>query len=134
MATNRSLARRAASGGDAMSALDQAADIHRDLVSRESRGYGDTHNAMRRLEPLGLPYWTQWNLRAGKLTGDGAALLARVRAAYRAWLARRVAADLEILRALEADGDAHATRDVVEAEALLAELGVAAAPSATRDE
>lgn len=42
----------------------QAQRIARDLVATESRGPGDTENAMRRLEArYGLPFSTLWALR-----------------------------------------------------------------------
>ncbi len=108
-----------------MSPLEQAEALHRDMVRRESRGFGDTRNAMRRLERVGLPYWTQWNLRAGKLRGDGRALLTRVRTAWVDLLTAQVAADLRALRR-ELDGEAHDGTDVAdllaEAETLLADL------------
>ncbi len=47
--------------------VDEAAHLARNLVSRESRGPGDTENAMRRLEArYGLSYQGLWALRYRK--------------------------------------------------------------------
>lgn len=113
---------------DVVPALERAKTLHRKMVEGESRGYGDTYNAMRRLETNhGLPYWTQWNLWKDRLRGDGRSLLRRVKAALIDFLIARAAADLRALDDLlgEADGDADRTdaaRLVAEAEALLADL------------
>lgn len=115
--------------------LERAKEKHWALVARESRGFGDTANAMRRLEPLGLPYWTQWNLRAGRLkraktcTGD---ILARVRSALLRHLSASVRADLAALTTEleEANGApetdlANLAAEVREAQTLLADIAQA---------
>lgn len=44
--------------------VEEAAKMSRDLVNRESRGAGDTDNAMRRVErKWGVPYSLLWGLR-----------------------------------------------------------------------
>jgi hypothetical protein len=112
--------------------LERAKAKHRRLVERESRGFGDTDGAMRRLSELGLPYWTQWSLRAGRLkratscTGD---ILARVRSALLRHLAASVRADLAALNleleeangAPETDLEGLAA-EVREAQTLLADI------------
>lgn len=47
--------------------IDNAANMARDLVQRESRGPGDVENAMRRVEAkYGVPYAVLWRLRYRK--------------------------------------------------------------------
>lgn len=44
--------------------VEEAKGYARHLVQAESRGPGDTDNAMRRIETkYGVPYWTLWALR-----------------------------------------------------------------------
>lgn len=44
--------------------VERAKEVARDLVQHESRGNGDTENAMRRLESrYGVPYGLLWSLR-----------------------------------------------------------------------
>ena len=119
--------------------LERAKAKHRRLVERESRGFGDTDGAMRRLSALGLPYWTQWSLRAGRLKRGGN-ILGRVRSALLRHLAAGVREDLAQLTAEleEADGDPETdleglAAEVREAQALLADIARAVgAPAATR--
>ena len=47
--------------------VDTAVDVANRLLVRESRGPGDTDNAMRRIEQrYGVDYWLLWSLRYRK--------------------------------------------------------------------
>lgn len=63
--------------------VDDACDMARALVRRESRGPGDTEFAMRRLEArYGLPYSTLWRLRYRRPKDILVSVFARLQAAY----------------------------------------------------
>lgn len=100
--------------------------MHRELLRRETRGPGDTENAMRRLEVrYGLDYWTQWGLRYRPPTEvRDRSLIERVRQAYLDTLARSVKRDAEAFKTEQAKGDADADLEslVAESEALLARI------------
>lgn len=74
--------------------LDEARQLLDNLVASECRGFGDTHNAIRRLERYGLRFWTLRNLRQGKLRGDCTRLLASLERAWLLFHADRAAVDL----------------------------------------
>jgi hypothetical protein len=62
---------------------DQAAGWARDLIARESRGPGDTENAMRRLEArYGIAFGALWALRYRAPRDIMASVYFRLRAAY----------------------------------------------------
>ena len=62
---------------------DQASDLVRRMVSRESRGWGDKDAALIRLEAkYGLPFWTLENLRKGRAKTVETSLYFRLRAAF----------------------------------------------------
>jgi hypothetical protein len=101
-------------------------EMHRVMVARESRGPGDTENAMRRLEAkYGLDFWTQWGLRyRPPVEIKDRSLIERIRQAYLDMMARSVRRDLEALKAEQAKGadDAALTDLIVEAETVLERL------------
>lgn len=102
--------------------------MHREMVSREARGPGDTEGAMRRLEArYGLDYWTQWGLRyRPPAEVRDRSLIERVRQAYLDMIARSVRRDLEAFKAEEAKGstDADLASLMAESEALLKKIAV----------
>lgn len=91
--------------------VEDAAQIARSLVARESRGPGDTENAMRRLEArYGVPFNAWWSLRYRKPKAIVAGLYARIKAAHAAECERhlrRLAIELEITKAVS--GPDHAS-------------------------
>lgn len=67
----------------AVSAVDQAAFMANNLVTRESRGPGDLENAMHRLEArYGIPWRTFWALRYRKPSDVFVSVFERLNAAY----------------------------------------------------
>jgi hypothetical protein len=63
--------------------IDEARDYANKLVLRESRGPGDTENAMRRLESkYGLPFSALWSLRYRPPKRIFADIYFQLRAAY----------------------------------------------------
>jgi hypothetical protein len=66
-----------------MSSSDVAGDYVRRMIEHETRGWGDQHNALSRLEArYGLPFWSLRNLKSGRAKTVEAGLFARIRAAY----------------------------------------------------
>lgn len=60
-----------------------ASEYVRRMVARESRGPGDTQNAMSRLEQkYGIGFWQLSHLRGGRAKSVDVSLFARIRAAY----------------------------------------------------
>lgn len=60
-----------------------ATEYVRRMVARESRGPGDTLNAMSRLEQkYGIGFWQLSHLRGGRAKSVDVGLFARIRAAY----------------------------------------------------
>lgn len=60
-----------------------ATDTVRKMVRLESRGPGDTENALRRLAMrFRLPFWTLWHLRKGRAKGVDSDILRNIRQAY----------------------------------------------------
>lgn len=110
--------------------VDQARAIARDLVQHESRGPGDTDNAMRRLEArYGVPYGFLWSLRYRPPKDVLMGAWHRLTAAYRAEcerVERRAAAERERIEALDAALASMGNAAGAEAKALAA--GAAAAP------
>ena len=91
--------------------VEQAAKWANDLVIRESRGPGDTENAMRRIEQrYGVPFNSLWSLRYRKPKAIMCGLFDRLHHAYTAECdrqMRKMANELEITKAVA--GFAHAS-------------------------
>ena len=78
-----------------MSSVEIAADYASRMVERESRGPGDTEQAMRRIEAkTGVGYWTLWALRYRRrdLKTIAADQFQRIRTAYLATCERQLSA------------------------------------------
>lgn len=70
-------------GREVMSSSDVAGDYVRRMIEHETRGWGDQHNALSRLEArYGLPFWSLRNLKSGRAKTVEAGLFARIMAAY----------------------------------------------------
>ncbi len=103
--------------------VEQAAEWANALVIRESRGPGDTENAMRRIEQrYGVPFNSLWSLRYRRPKNIVVGLFARLHAAYEAECERqmrKMAHELEITKTVA--GFAHASvaaaQTLVDAEA-----------------
>lgn len=69
-----------------MSSIDMASEASgfvRRMVENETRGWGDTDNALTRLEAkYGLSFWTLHNLRTGRAKTVEASLFNRIKAAF----------------------------------------------------
>ncbi len=69
-----------------MSSVDMAGEASgfvRRMVENETRGWGDTDNALSRLEAkYGLPFWSLQNLRTGRAKTVEASLFNRIKAAF----------------------------------------------------
>ncbi len=62
------------------------------LVENEVRGWGDTDNALSRLETrYAIPFWSLNNIRTGRAKTVEAGLFARIRAAYLDQCERQIA-------------------------------------------
>ena len=92
---------------EVMSTTDVAGDYVRRMVEHETRGWGDQHNAISRLEArYGLPFWSLNNLKSGRAKTVEAGLFARIRAAYLDLCERQVAKlqhEISIEKALSED-------------------------------
>ena len=113
---------KSAKGKDEVSAAaSDARSWANDLILRESRGPGDTENAMRRLEHrYGIPWRTFWAFRYRPPPDVFVSVYDRLRAAYHAECERQTRLlkhEIEISKII-AGPDAPAVRA---AEALLAE-------------
>lgn len=101
--------------------VDDAAYWAKHLTLRESRGPGDTGNAMRRLESrYGVPYSALWSLRYRRPKDIVTSVYMRLRAAYEAECERQMRLlqiELEITRAKAGP----LSSAVVAAEALVGE-------------
>lgn len=84
--------------------VDMAATWTRELVQRESRGPGDTKNAMKRLSARhGIAYATLWALRYRRPKDMLVSVYGRVREAYLAETERqlrKLEQEIEITRAI----------------------------------
>lgn len=98
--------------------VEQAQGMARRLVAAESRGPGDTDNAMRRLEArYGVPYTTLWSLRYRAPKDMLASVYFRLVDAYRAECDRQKKLfdhELEVTKAI-----AGSTSDLVRQAAAL---------------
>lgn len=105
-----------------MTGISDARAWANELVRRESRGAGDTENAMRRLEArYGIPWRTFWSLRYRTPEDVFVGVYLKLKAAYEAECARQE----RLLR--------H-EREVTEAKALAFEALGRAAPDAAGGE
>ena len=90
-----------------MSSAELAAGYVRRMVATETRGWGDTDNALARLEArYGLPFWSINNIRTGRAKTVEAGLFGRIRAAYLDLCERQVAKlqhDIAVEKALNED-------------------------------
>lgn len=78
-------AKRLCGGAKMTAAVVTARDWAAKLVQRESRGPGDTENAMRRLETrYGIPWRTLWSLRYRPPSDVFVSVYERLGAAYQA--------------------------------------------------
>ncbi|WP_246658836.1 hypothetical protein [Mesorhizobium sp. J18] len=107
-----------------MSSAEIAAGYVRRMVSRESSGWGDQTEALKRLaRNYKLPFWTLNNLRIGRAKTIEAGLRDRIREAYLDLCERqirRLQHELEIEKAAAADDSLIDIEN--EAEALAARL------------
>jgi len=87
--------------------VDEAREISGWLVSRETRGPGDTDNAMRRVEQrYGIPHAILWACRYRPPKNTGAAIFVRLREAYQAETDRQqrlLAHEIELAKAARPD-------------------------------
>jgi hypothetical protein len=75
-----------------MSSAEIASGYVNRMIERESRGWGDTSNAMERLQTrYGLPFWTLNHLRTKRAKSIDATLFQRIRAAYLDMCERQIA-------------------------------------------
>lgn len=115
-----------------MSSAQLAAGYVRRMVETETRGWGDTDNALSRLEAkYGLPFWTLNNLRTGRAKTVEATLFNRIRAAFADQCGRHAARllhEAETAMAVNPDDDVAAIQD--EIRALAARLQAARASEA----
>lgn len=66
-----------------MSSTDVAADYVRRMVESETRGWGDTNAALRRLGvKYGLSFWTLNNLRIGRAKTVEASVYNKIKSAF----------------------------------------------------
>ena len=103
--------------------IAQARDEHQSLITKLMRGPGDSSGAMHRAEAMfGLHYWSQFNLRHKRRATMK--FMQRVRHAYLDMLAQSIRREVEILKAVEARGNADANDRILldEAESLVAKI------------
>jgi hypothetical protein len=100
-----------------------ATDLVRIMVQRESRGPGDTGNAMSRLEQrYGIGFWQLSHLRKGNAKTVDVGLFARIRAAYFDMCARQASALLHEIEMDAAAGNDDLDDLEAEARALVAKI------------
>ena len=96
-------------GREVMSSSDVAGSYVRRMIEHETRGWGDQHNAMSRLEArYGLPFWSLLNLKSGRAKTVEAGLFGRIRAAYLDVCEKQMAKlqhEISIEKALNEDDD-----------------------------
>ena len=102
-----------------MSSADMATGFVRRMVENETRGWGDTDNALSRLEAkYGLPFWTLQNLRTGRAKTVEATLFNRIKAAFVDQCGRHAARllhEAEIAKAVNPDVDVADIEDQIRA-------------------
>jgi hypothetical protein len=110
-----------------MSSAQVASGYVRRMVENETRGWGDTDNALNRLEAkYGLPFWTLQNLRTGRAKTVEASLFNRIKAAFVDQCGRHAARllhEAEMAKAGNPDVDVAAIEDQI--RALAARLATA---------
>lgn len=101
----------------------------RAMAERETRGFGDGDNALRRLEAQsGLSFWTLRYLKQGRAATIDTGVFQRVRAFYLSYCERQLSAlqhELAVEKAIEADDDLEDLED--EARKLAAKIAQAKA-------
>jgi hypothetical protein len=102
-----------------MSSADVASDYVRRMVENETRGWGDTDNALARLEAkYGLSFWTLQNLRTGRAKTVEASLFNRIKAAFVDQCGRHAARllhEAEMAKAVNPDVDVAAIENQIRA-------------------
>ena len=111
-----------------MSSAGVATGLVRRMIETESRGWGDTEGAMRRLSArYGLPYWSLNNLRTGRAKTVEAGLFLRIKQTFADQCARQAARllhEAELAKAVGPNNDDVA--DITDKiRALVAELEAA---------
>ena len=110
-----------------MSSAEIAAGYVRRMVESETRGWGDTKEALRRLGvKYGLSYWTLNNLRIGRAKTVEASVYNRIKAAFADQCRRqaeRLLHEAEMAEAGNPNADMEAIQDQI--RALVAELEAA---------
>lgn len=100
-----------------MSSAQLASSYVNKMIERESRGWGDTTNAMKRLNRrYGLSFWTLNNLRIGRSKTVDASLFNRIKSAYLDVCERQIA-NLQHELTLEKMGTPDAPMEDFEREA-----------------
>ena len=102
-----------------MSSAELAGGYVRRMVENETRGWGDTENALSRLEiKYGLPFWTLNNLRTGRAKTVEATLYEKIRSAFADQCARHAARllhEAEVAMAVKPDDDLAAIENQIRA-------------------
>ena len=110
-----------------MSSAEIAAGYVRRMVESETRGWGDTKEALRRLGvKYGLPFWTLNNLRIGRAKTVEASVYNRIKAAFADQCRRqaeRLLHEAEMAEAGNPNADMEAIQDQI--RALVAQLEAA---------
>lgn len=110
-----------------MSSAQIAADYVRRMVESETRGWGDTKEALRRLGvKYGLPYWTLNNLRTGRAKTVEASVYNKIKSAFADQCrrqAQRLLHEAEMATAGTPNADMEAIQDQI--RALVAQLEAA---------
>src|SRR5690606_12451399 len=92
-----------------MSSCEMAGEYVRGMLKKETEGWGDNANALKRLSRrYGLSYWTMNNLRIGRAKSVDATIYQRIRSAYLDICERQIARlqhELELEKAGNVDVD-----------------------------
>jgi hypothetical protein len=92
-----------------MSTAEAIGDKVRFMVAEETHGWGDQRNAVERLSRASkVPFWTLENLRTGRTKTVEGSVIRKVKAAYIAFLERKVASlqrEIENEKAVNDDAD-----------------------------
>lgn len=115
-----------------MSTAEVASGYVRRMVENETRGWGDTDNALTRLEAkYGLPFWSLQNLRTGRAKTVEATLYNRIKAAFVDHCgkhAARLLHEAQMAKAIDPDVDVAGIEDQI--RALVAKLETAKSEAA----
>lgn len=102
-----------------MSSTDIAAGYVRRMVESETRGWGDTSDALRRLGvKYGLSFWTLNNLRIGRAKTVEASVYNKIKAAFADQCRRhaeRLLHEADIAMTVNPDDDVAALQDQIRA-------------------